>query len=107
MLPNEKVAHDLAMVYMNQRYSVTIEGKIYGRDGDVDGEIKTLRYPSTTQPNYVKVKTGEKGFLGREKTEKVQSGMAIDSVFVEMTKEYLYAYNYFYQLLCGINKEDE
>ena len=91
----EKIAHDLTMLYLYNRYGIDINGNLH----DGDGYVSTDHFPSTTEARYVKVKTGEKGIFGMEKKQKIQSGYAIDDTFKSIVKDYRQAYEHFYSLL--------
>ncbi len=100
MISKEQIAHDLTMVYMKNLYGVDISGELGVIDGDGTGSIRTKHLPDPDEPEYIKVKTGEKGFLGIEKKEKVQTGYKVDALFTEMTDIYFYVYEKFYTLVC-------
>ncbi len=99
MISKEQIAHDLAIVYMKNIYGIDINGDISINDGYGTGTITTEYLPSTKTPKFVKVETGKKNFLGIKQTEKIQSGMVVDSLFEEMLEEYYSAYSHFYNLL--------
>lgn len=63
------------------------------------GSVKTDRFPSVKKSKYIKVGTGEKGFLGFEKKKSVESGYEVDGIFTEMIEDYYQAYSRFLQLL--------
>ena len=67
--------------------------------------METERFPNASKPQYRKVGTGEKGFLGFEKKQKVQSGNKVDNLFLEMTENYYVAYSHFFRLICEIDSE--
>lgn len=81
MISKEQIAHDLAMVYMKNRYGIDVTGSFSINEGDGTGVVTTERLPHTTEAAYAKVKTGEKGLFGIEKKEKVRSGEKVDNLF--------------------------
>ena len=88
MISKEQIAHDLTIVYLNNRYGINVEGYISVNDGDGHGDITTKTFPDISEVNYIKVGTGEKGFLGLEKKVKVEDGYKADSIIDDMIKEY-------------------
>ena len=100
MIPKEQIAHDLTMVYMKNRYGIDVSGSIYINDNNGTGTIETEHFPMVSDPQYVKVGTGEKGLFGLERKQKVQSGNKVDPLFLEMVQNYYSAYSHFYSLLC-------
>lgn len=100
MISKEKIAHDLTMIYMKNRYGITISGDFYINDNNGSGTVVTEHFPTASEPEYTKIGTGEKGLFGIEKKRKVQSGNKIDSLFAEMVQNYNDAYDHFYSLLC-------
>lgn len=95
MLSNEKIAHDLAIVYLSNRYGVHLDNNFRIRGGDSLGSIESSHFPSTDEPLYEKVDTGHKGFFGGSKKERVETGRKVDSLFAEILKDYRAAYEYF------------
>ena len=99
MIGIEQVAHDLAMVYINNRYGAQVTGEFQVGstfDGDISGsgEVHTERLPDVDSERMVSIGTGEKYFFGRfEKTRSVSSGeYLVDGVFREMINDYYDAY---------------
>ena len=70
-----------------------MEGDISVHDGDGGGDITTRKFPDVSQVKYIKVDTGEKGFLGLEKKVKVEDGYKADSIIDDMIKEYYQVYS--------------
>jgi len=68
------------------------------------GNVETTHFPGTYEPKIKKVGTGQKGFLGFEKSKTVQDGHLVDDIFCEMIEEYYRAYSKFLNLL-GSKKE--
>ena len=103
MLPKEQIAHDLSIVYMRNRYGIDVTGEFFlsGRNGDFTGfgDVKTEHFPDMDEMKKVKVGTGEKGFLGREKKKWEESGYLTDEIFVSMINDYHKAYKRFFELL--------
>ena len=99
MLANEKIAHDLAIIYLSNRYGVHMDSNFRIRTGDSLGSIETTHFPSTDEIRYEEVETGRKGLLGGSKKERVEAGRKVDSLFAEILKDYRVAYNYFLQQL--------
>lgn len=95
-MDREKVAHDLTIVYLRNRYGIDITGSI---SSDSGGYIETNHLPSTTVAQFVKVGTGEKGLFGREKKQKVQDGYLVDNILTDLVRDYKEAYERIYNLL--------
>lgn len=93
MISREQIAHDLTIVYLNNRYGIRVEGDISVHHGDGSGNITTRKLPDVSQIKYIKVGTGEKGFLGIEKKVKVEDGYIADGIIDEMIKEYYQVYS--------------
>ena len=100
MISKEQIAHDLAIVYLQNRYGVNLRGDFSVNDGTGIGSLETEHFPSASEPRYVKVPTGEKGFLGLERKERVKSGNKADALFKEIFQDYGAAYSFFYEMLC-------
>ncbi|MBE6607030.1 MAG: hypothetical protein E7633_00540 [Ruminococcaceae bacterium] len=88
MISKEQIAHDLTIVYLNNRYGIDVEGYISISDGDGHGDVSTEKFPDISETNYKKVGTGERGFLGIEKKVKVEDGYKADSIINDMIEEY-------------------
>ena len=99
MISKEQIAHDLTMVYLINRYGISVNGDFSINDGSGFGNFHTNHFPDASEPKYVKVGTGQKGFLGLEKKDKVKSGNKVDDLFMEMVSNYNNAYEHFYRLL--------
>ena len=99
MISNEQIAHELAVIYLSNRYGVQISGNLRVSSGDGRGDIRSRHFPDTEAPKYQKVGTGEKGFLGIEKTVNVQTGYETDGLFEEILRNYRNAYRHFLTLL--------
>lgn len=99
MISKEQIAHDLTMIYMKNRYGIDISGDFSITEGNGSGTIGTEHFPSTSEPQYIKVGTGEKGFLGMERKKKIESGLKVDGLFEEMVDSYFKAYSHFVNLL--------
>lgn len=103
MISKEQIAHDLTMVYLNNRYGVDVTGdfNVSSLDSEVSGygSVETSRFPSANEPNIIKVGTGERGFLGIEKKKKVHRGYLVDDIFKGMIEDYYNAYSNFLKLL--------
>ena len=100
MISKEQIAHDLTIVYLNNRYGINVEGDISVSDGDGHGDITTKTFPDISEIKYKKVGTGEKGFLGIEKKIKVEDGYKADSIIDDMIEEY---YQVFSRILSRLN----
>ena len=91
MLSKEQIAHDLSMVYINNRYGIDVTGKFYvsGSDSNVSGsgDVKTNHFPDLDEIKKIKVGTGEKGFLGLEKKKWAESGFLMDEIFINMVND--------------------
>lgn len=95
MMTKEQIAHDLAMVYMYNRYGITVKGDV-ARGW---GEIETKHFPSSTKFQYEEVELESRDIWGFNKTEKVEKGRKVDAIFQKMAADYQYAYQYFYDLI--------
>ena len=93
MVSKEQLAHDLTMVYLNNRYGVQVEGSIWVSDGDGSGTVDTKKFPSPFDIQYTRVGTGERGFLGFEKKVRVEDGYKMDDIMDEIIREYYQTYN--------------
>lgn len=93
MISKEQIAHDLTLVYLNNRYGINVDGSFHVSDGDGSGRIDTERFPPAFEINYAKVGTGERGFLGFEKKVWVKDGYAADGIIDEIIQEYYQTYN--------------
>ena len=100
MISKEQIAHDLTIVYLNNRYGIDVGGHIFVSDGDGNGDVSTEKFPDVSEINYKKVGTGEKGFLGIEKKLKVEDGYKADSIIDDMIEEY---YQVFSRILSRLN----
>ena len=107
MISKEQIAHDLAIVYLKNRYGINVKGDFYISGDSGSGTVKTEHFPDVSEPEYTKVKTGEKGLFGLERKQKVPSGNKVDPLFAEMVQNYYDAYFHFYQLLCERDMETE
>jgi hypothetical protein len=97
MPSNEQVAHDLAIIYITNRYGVDVSGSFTasGSEGNVfgSGEVTTKHLPDVDEIKKVKVGTGEKGFMGLvEKKKWIEAGYSIDEIFISMVTDYKKAY---------------
>ncbi|MFR3729216.1 hypothetical protein [Lacrimispora sp.] len=108
MISREQIAHDLTMVYLNNKYGIDVTGdfNMYSNSSDDTvnsssgyGSVITNHFPNVKQPKYKKIGTGEKGFLGIEKKKKVPSGYLVDDIFNSMIDDYGLAYTHFLELL--------
>ena len=108
MISKEQIAHELTMVYLSNRYGVDVKGDFIVNSSSSDqnitgvigsGSVETNHFPKTKDPKFIKVRTGEKGFLGFEKKEMVQSGFLVDDIFSDMVDDYYSAYIRFLKLL--------
>lgn len=102
----EQIAHDLAMVYVHNRYGAEVTGSFEVNSiGDVSGsgEVLTERLPDVDATYQVKVSTGEKMFFGLlDKKQLVDTGeYRVDGVFTEMIRDYRAAYSRILALLSG------
>ena len=100
MISKEQIAHDLTIVYLNNRYGIDVGGYISVSDGDGCGDVSTEKFPDIFEINYKKVGTGERGFLGIEKKVEVEDGYKADSIIDDMIEEY---YQVFSRILSRLN----
>lgn len=108
MISNEQIAHDLVMVYLNNKYGVDVIGdfdmysdserNVYG-----SGEVKTNRFSEPAEKlEMKKVPTGKKYFGLIKETKKVPTGDTLypmDDVFIKIIQDYRKAYSRFLSLL--------
>ncbi len=105
MIDREQIAHDLAMVYLQNRYGAEVSGEFsvetWGDDVTGSGRVETNRLPTVNSTRMVRGKTGEKRFLGLiNKYEDIDTGeYKVDDVFVEMIDDYNAAYERFLELI--------
>lgn len=99
MLTNEKIAHDLTMIYLSNRYGINLTGSFHVDGGEGYGDIVTEHFPDAEAEKMVKVSTGEKGFLGIEKKIKVADGYQTDKLFADIFRNYKVAYSRFLKML--------
>lgn len=101
----EQIAHDLAVVYLNNRYGVEVAGSFsvtsWTNERDVvndvsgGGSVETERLPDLHTPETVRVGTGERHLfgLGPEKMRTVPTGgFEVDETFRRMIHDYHEAY---------------
>ena len=99
MISSEQIAHDLAMVYVHNRYGAEVTGSLevhdYGDGVSGSGEVKTERLPRVDSTYKRSVPTGERRFFGlMNKKELVDTGeYRVDEVFLEMIADYRAAYS--------------
>lgn len=104
MISNDKIAHDLAMVYLSGRYGIEVSGflNVHSIDGEVsgNGEVSTERLPSVDEIDYIQVPTGEKKFFNLLNVyENKENGFKTDALFSNMIDDYFKAYKKFYDIL--------
>ena len=103
MITNEQIAHDLALVYLVNRYGPEVDGEIEVSDGDGTGSVDTERLPDVGARKTMKVATGERGrfLLWRyDKTAEVDTDeYRVDPVFRRMILDYHEAYSRFLELI--------
>lgn len=49
MVSKEQIAHELAMVYMNNKYGINIRGNFHLNDGDGNGNVETDHFPDVSK----------------------------------------------------------
>lgn len=107
MINQDRIAHDLAIAYVNNRYGAEVKGRFFVStfNGDTtgSGEVVTERLPDADAIRMVRVGTGEKRFLGLfERTRQAESGdYEVDDVFNKMIEDYCSAYSRFLELLAS------
>lgn len=103
MTTNEQIAHDLAIVYLVNRFGPEVDGDFKVSDGDGKGSVDTHRLPRADVRTTERVGTGEHRqvlFLRWEKKMEVETDeYLVDPVFRKMIDEYRNAYSRFLQLL--------
>lgn len=104
MISKDQIAHNLAIIYMQNRFGVDVNGDFDLSSYDNSsisgsGKVETIHLPSTNTTKSIKVGTGQKNLLGFEKKKLIQEGYLVDDIFAEMINEYYNAYNKFLNLL--------
>lgn len=104
VISNEKIAHDLTMVYLSGRYGIEVSGNfsVSSRDGEVSGggEVSTKYLPDFDEIDYVKLPTGQKYFFNLlNEYEKIENGYKTDMLFSHMIDDYFEIYKRFYDAL--------
>jgi hypothetical protein len=100
MMDKRQIAHDLTIVYLNNRYGPEVRGSIaYSEDGGA-GDVQTMRMPGPTERRTKKIGTGEMRLRGLlEKKVRVDDGLKIDGIFEEVLQDYIAVYQRFYELI--------
>lgn len=106
MISKEQIAHDLAIVYLTNRYGSEVVGS-FNVSGDREsvsgyGSVETIRMPDIDEERIVKMKTGNKKSFGPFKYDeqvKVVDGYKVDPIFTEMIQDYKNAYERMIELL--------
>lgn len=105
MITNEQIAHDLALVYLVNRYGPEVDGSLDVTDGDGSGSVDTERLPDVGAHKTKRVATGEHGrflFWRYEKKMDVETDeYQVDPVFRMMIDDYREAHLRFLELLTG------
>lgn len=108
MISREQIAHDLTIVYLNNKYGIDVTGdiNIFSNSSEDKlnsvsgyGSVVTKHLPNLKETKFKKVGTGEIGFLGFEKKKKVPSGYVVDDIFNNMIDDYTLVYAHFLELL--------
>lgn len=103
MITNEQIAHDLAIVYLVNRYGPEVDGGFDVTDGDGGGSVDTERFPDVGARKMIRVGTGEYGkiLLWRyeKKTDVETDEHQVDPIFRGMIRDYHEAYARFLALL--------
>lgn len=96
MITNEQIAHDLAIVYLVNRFGPEVDGRFDVTDGDGNGSVDTERLPDVDAHTTRRVGTGEhrRILLWRyEKKMDVETDeYQVDPIFRQMITEYRRAY---------------
>lgn len=99
----EQLAHDLAIVYLNNRYGPEVSGSFsvtdYGEHVSGEGSVDTERLAAVDDVRIERVATGERRFGIFAKTEPVERGFEVDPTFLAIIEDYFRARNRFYELL--------
>jgi len=99
MINKEQIAHDLALVYLNNRFGpeITSDFEVYSFEADdvrSRGSVDTERLPELMTVATKQVPTGEKTrWLKNPVTKTVEDGYEIDPIFLNMIQVYQQAYN--------------
>jgi hypothetical protein len=101
----EVLAHDLAIVYLNNRYGPDVSGELdvssTGDSSSFEAIVSTDRLPDVQARVTRRVPTGEKVFFGlMDRKQLVETGeLQVDATFNRMIDDYGEAYGRFLQLL--------
>lgn len=93
MINKEQIAHDLTIIYLNNRYGINVKGSLSISEGKGYGDITTEKFPDCSEIRYKKIGTGEKGFLGIEKKKSVEDGYKSDYIIDGLIEEYYQIYS--------------
>lgn len=103
MISKEQIAHDLALVYLNNRYGVEVTGDVdvSSDNGNVSGygSVTTENLPNLYEKKMKIIKTDEKGLFGIKKRERQFDGYLINNTFKNMIDDYYIAYDRILDLL--------
>lgn len=109
MISTEQVAHDLALVYLVNRYGPEVDGSFDVTDGDGSGRVDTERLADVGTHKTMRVGTGEHGrvLFWREKKAYVETDeYQVDPVFRMMIRDYRDASSRFLELLTDSSAKD-
>jgi hypothetical protein len=103
MVTRDQLAHDLAIVYLNNRYGADVSGRFTVRtlNGEVtgSGSVETKRAPEVNKVLIERVPTGEKRFGIFDKTVPIEAGYEVDATFTKIVEDYFLARDRFFDLL--------
>ena len=99
MISKEQIAHDLSIVYLNNKYGINVTGSFFISNGEGSGDIETEYLPDVNKPKKHKIKTGEKNFFGFDKKMWIDSDYIIDDTFINMIRDYKKASLRFIELI--------
>lgn len=107
MISKDQIAHDLTIVYLNNRYGINVSGSFdVSSDSQNDtvsnvygsGNVTTDRFPDINET--VTVGTGEKTWLIFEKTKQISAkDYLIGGAFRQMIQDYYTVFSLFRELL--------
>lgn len=107
MISKDQIAHDLTIVYLNNRYGIDVSGSFdvssNSQDDSVSsvygsGNVTTDRFPDIN--GTVTIGTGEKKWLIFEKTKQISAkDYLVDGTFRQMIQDYYTVFSQFRELL--------
>lgn len=92
MINKEQIAHDLTMVYLNNRYGINVSGTISGISGNVYGDVGTNKLPHVLENKYSKSKSGIKNIFSPKEKIPIEGEYISDDIIPKLINEYFDTY---------------